>query len=139
MCIGLFNFIGCLSCGSHPRNKCPALQLLSLGAQRNKALEWMLSIISDCYILFFIWVHCTGSCLTVSIVNAVALDCSAIMELITLTAKKSLYDFIQIFSCTIHVYQIFTHRSLYTRIFNFRHFSDFHIPFVYQNSYIPCI
>ncbi len=44
MCIGPFNFIGCLSCGSHPRKKCLALQLLSLNSQRYKALEWTLSI-----------------------------------------------------------------------------------------------
>ncbi len=31
---------------------------------------------------------------------------------------------------------MFTYTSLYTRIFNFSHFHDFHIPSVYQNSHI---
>ncbi len=41
------------------------------------------------------------------------------------------------FSWMTHVYQIFTYTGLYTRIFSFRYFCDFHMPFVYQNSYIP--
>ncbi len=50
--------------------------------------------------------------------------------------KQSIYNSIQLcFSHIPQVYQICIHNSLYTRIFNFRHFCDFHILFVYQNTY----
>ncbi len=51
-------------------------------------------------------------------------------------AKKGLYTTLYDFFCITHVYQISTCTSLYTRIGNFSHFCDFHIPFVYQNSHI---
>ncbi len=35
------------------------------------------------------------------------------------------------------IYQISTYTGLYTRIFDFSHFCDFPIPFVYQNNHIP--
>ncbi len=35
------------------------------------------------------------------------------------------------------IYQISTYTSFYTRTFDFSHFCDFHIPFVYQNSHVP--
>ncbi len=54
--IGQLNFIGCLSWESHPRKKCPAAWLLALGVARYEASEWMLSIISDFYLLgFCVW------------------------------------------------------------------------------------
>ncbi len=40
------------------------------------------------------------------------------------------------FSCITYEYQIFIFNWLYTRTFYFRHFSDFHILFVYKNRYI---
>ncbi len=50
--------------------------------------------------------------------------------------KMLLYDFMRLFSCITHVYQIFIHSGFYIWIFNFRHCHDFHIPFVYQSSFI---
>ncbi len=54
--------------------------------------------------------------------------------------KSSVYDFKRLFFVHIPlVYQSSTYTSLYTKIFNFSHFCDFHIPFLYQNCHIPTI
>ncbi len=57
--IGAFSFIGFFSQGSQPRIKYPAAQHFALCAPRNKESKWMLSIISNFYIYFCIWMRST--------------------------------------------------------------------------------
>ncbi len=56
------------------------------------------------------------------------------------TAKKGWYTILNSFFVHILLmYQISTYNSLYTKIFNFSRFCDFHTPSEYLNSYIPTI